>query len=463
MSRQIAAALLSTLAAAAFALPGCVPSDIDPDGAPLLGPDAPEARIRGLLRLGTGGPWIGGEVERLQLQLDGAEAESVAWTAEAGATWTDGDVVHWTLPRMDEASLSVEVVTTDGEVLDATFSFGLRWSYDDAALEWAVNPAATGQIDPSPDSMGECHMDIASNDVPHAVWRNETHTQLWYGWFDGATWQIELVDGPGFDVGGQIAGTIDMALDTAGNPHIVYYYSDVNLEVRYATRSSGGVWTREVANSVYDRWSDSHLGIALDPANGQRATIVFTRYTGGDEEPVVTYRSGVNSWTEAVYSGANSDDDFTGGLAFDSTGTLHIVFEYSPTSVLTWTGSGGFGSETSTGITNSAFTTALVLDAVQQPIVLTDTATAHKVGNSYVVSAWEAGEMSYFDLAADNSGDPRIAVRHGSNLELAQLNSESYWLYTEVDSMDGDTPSIHVDSSDNSHACYIKGSEVWFW
>ena len=184
--------------------------------------------------------------------------------------------MHWTLPRRDEAALTAQVTTTDGALLEATFSFGLSWSYDDAALEFAVNPAATGQIDPSPDAMSECHLEIASSDVPHAVWRNDTHAQLWYGYFDGSTWQIELVDGPGFDTGGQIAAsTVDMVIDTAGNPHIVYGYSDVPGDVRYATKS-GGVWTREVASASFPKQSSSHVGIALDPTNGQRATLVWT-------------------------------------------------------------------------------------------------------------------------------------------------------------------------------------------
>ncbi len=461
MSRPLVFPLLATLAAASLALPGCMPSDSEPDAAPQLGPDAPQARIRGLLRLGNGGPWIGGEVERLQLLLDGAEAESIEWTSEAGATWTDGDVVHWTLPRMDEAALGVQVVTTDGEALSAEFTFGLHWSYDEAALEFAVSPAATGQIDPSPDAMSECHLAIASNDVPHVIWRNDTHAQLWYGWFNGTTWQNELVDGPGFDVGGQIGNVMDMVLDSAGNPHIVYYYSDDPTEVRYA-KKSGGVWTREAANPTYDNYG-GHLGIALDPANGQRPTIVFTYPYGSDEEPVVTYRASANTWVEAVYSAAGNGDDFTGGLAFDTAGTLHFTFNPYPTDVMTWSASGGFGSRDAINILNTSYTTLLVLDAVQQPIVMTDSLMGHKVGNAWIQSAWEAAEMSYYDLAVDNVGGPRLAVRHGSNLELAQLNSESYWLYTEIDAMDSNTPSIRVDSSNVNHAAYIKSDEVWFW
>lgn len=457
-------ALLASLALA-FAAPGCVDDGdpIDANAPPMLGPDAPEAAIRGLLRLGNPGPWVGGEVERLQLQLDGAEAESIAWTSEAGATWSDGDVVHWTLPRRDEASLTATVLTTEGEVLEATFTFGLHWSYDDAALEWAVNPAATGQVDPSPDSMSECHLDIASNDWPHVVWRNDTHAQLWYGYFDGSTWQIELVDGPGFDVGGQVTSNyVDFVLDSSGNPHITYAFSDEPNQVRYATKS-GGTWTREIANPTYLKLSGSHLGIALDPSAGNRPTIVYTRGNGSDEEPVVTYRTGTNSWTESVLSAANSGDDFSGGLAFDTTGTLYFSYNWSPTDVMTWSAGGGFGSRQNTGITNYSYWTQLWLDAVQQPIVLTDTLVAHKIGSNWNLSAWESGEYGYFDLATDGSGQPRIAVRHGSDLELMELNGENYWLYSEVDSMDADNPSLRVDSSGNSHACYIKGDEVWFW
>ena len=335
---------------------------------------------------------------------------------------------------------------------------------DDGATGTDTLPVTTTEAPQLPviaDQTGEfgsrCDLAVDNADSLHVVYRNTTHSQLWYAWNSGSLWNTLLVDGPGFDLGGQVATTFAIAVDSSGDPHIVYTFSDQSTEVHYATWN-GAVWTRETVNTTYERWSDSHLGIALDPANGERPTVVWTRYTGGDEEPVVAYRTGASSWVEEVYTAANSDDDFTGGLAFDSTGTLHVAFEYSPTSVLTWSASGGFGAEQSTGITNSSYWTPLTLDGLDQPVVMTDTLTAHKVGSSWILSAYESFEASYYDIGSNAAGDIRMGVRHDGGIELG--TPTPYWVYDYQGPMDSTPFGVDVDSQALTRACFFRSGNL---
>mgnify|MGYP000524515456 CR=1 FL=1 len=452
----------AALCFAALSLVACQPP-VDPAAPPSYGPElaadgTTSAAIRGLDRLGKGGPMVAGTVERFRIEVDGAEGSIVRWSANAGAVWSDGDLVHWTLPPLDVGALTAEVITKDGESLDATFTFDIAEDPEDAEMEWAVSVAADGQIDPTPDDVGRCRLQIGSGDVPHVVYHNFTHGQLWYGFFDGATWQLEVVDGPGFDVGGAIGSTLDFVLDAAGNPHIAYYYTG-NLEVRYATKV-GGSWVRENANPV----NNVHLApltMLLDPANGNRATILWTRQSGSLEQPVVSYRTGPNSWVEDPYTSGISNDDALGG-AFTSSGTLWAVYDNSSVDAIQWTPSGSWGTPENVGSIATNYDARVEMDAINQPIVMTGGGMYHRIGTSWNRSAYEPSFVTYYDLTVDNAALPVFAALYNNHLEIGELNSESYWLYTQIDDMDSDYPSVEVDSSNITHVCYTNNDQVWF-
>jgi len=377
----------------------------------------------------------------------------------------DGAIVDYTFDFGDGTVLSgTSTSASHTWTATGTWTVTLTVTDDDGATATdtlLVTITEAPQLPVIADQTGEfgsrCDLAIDNSDVPHVVYRNTTHSQLWYAWDGGSQWNTLLVDGPGFDLGGQVASNFAIAVDSSGNPHFVYYFSDQSTEVHYATWN-GAVWTREIVNTTYDRWSDSHLGIALDPANGERPTVVWTRYNSGDEEPVVAYRTGASSWVESAYSAANSDDDFTGGLAFDGTGTLHLAFEYSPTRVLTWSASGGFGAEESTGITNGSYWTPLTLDALDQPVVMTDLQTAHKVGNSWILSAYESFEASYYDIGSNAAGDIRMGVRHSGGIELG--TPTPYWIYDYQGPMDATPFGVDVDSQALTRACFFRSGNL---
>lgn len=458
--------------ALAFLLPACAvplddeaplsePDDVLPAMGPAeeglnLGVDAEHLAIRGLRRELSRGPLVAGHVERFRVDLDGAEVESVEWTSSAGATWTDGEVVQWTLPPLSAASLTARVTTTDGRTIEGTFDLPIEWDEDDA---FAVAAGAVGQVDPTPDDLGSCSMDIDGSDTPHVAYWNETHAQLWYGWFDGTTWQLELVDGPGFGVGGQVDDEIDLVVSSSGQPHIVYRYANASTEVRYATKI-GANWVRElVAGSAQ---TIGGYAIALDPVNGERATILYSRDIS-PYQPRMAYRTGAGAWTIDPLSISTSNNWSLGGLAFAPNGTAYAVHNQYTPQYTTWTAASGWATPSTILTTADSSQAHVAIDGANQPIVMMASVFGHYVGGVLELSPWESFTASYFDLAVDSLGEPRFASKHGGMLEFGELNSENYWLYEEIDSMASENPSIAVDSSDLSHACYTKSTQIWFY
>ncbi len=376
----------------------------------------------------------------------------------------DGTILDYTFDFGDGTVVSGATATTAHTwTVTGTWTVTLTVTDDDGATGSAAMTVTVSEAPQLPviaDQSGEfgsrCDLAVDNADVLHVVYRNTTHSQLWYAFSSGTTWTTLLVDGPGFDLGGQVSTSFAIAVDTGGDPHIVYAFTDEPGVVHYATWN-GAAWTREIVNGTYTDYG-GHLGVALDPANAQRPTVVFTSPYGSDEEPVVAWRAGAGSWTEEVYSSAGNGDDFTGGLAFDTAGTLWFGFNPYPTDVMTWTASGGFGARDSVNILNTSYWTPLTLDALGQPVIMTDALMGHRVGTSWVQSAYESVEVSYYDIGSNAAGDIRMGVRHGGAIELG--TPTPYWLYDYQGPMDATPFGVDVDSQALTRACFFRSGNL---
>jgi len=457
---------LSLLAAAAL-VTACTAGPLhEGSGDPVIEAHSPDDEVQtvalALRRLGAKGPYYAGSTEEFELVVQGQITSNVDWSTTGGSFEVDDRVIAWTLPSDQvKASVTVGVTSLAGDYIQRSFSFGLSGG---SPPSWLVDPAAQGLVDPTVDAVGACRLAIDSSDTPHVVYRNETHQQLWYATWDGSDWDLDMIDGPGFDTGGAVSGHVAFTVSSSGVPHVAYRYNG-SSEIRYATLS-GLTWTREVANPTVSTDGGYGLSIALDPVNGNRATIAFSNYSATYPRPAVTYRTGPGSWVDESYT--NTDyyyDYFLGGLAFDSGGTASLVYEIYDLHVLTWTAGSGF--ITDTDITDASFGDSsraeLQLDASQQPIVIHEEGIEHLVSSTWGHSDYEASDNTHFGLGTHN-GSPRIGVRHGGSLEFLGLDSESFWTYTQIDDMDSsDRASVAVDGSGVTHACYIKNNEVWFY
>jgi hypothetical protein len=460
--------LLSTVVVGLLALAGCIAPDGSLEGgeSQLIEAHNPEAQADGTVSLALvrdgKGPFYAGAVERFHLSIEGETTGAPAWAATGGQLEVAGDVVAWTLPDASQrASLEVTVHNLQGEPVLGRFHIGITGAFGDPA--WLVDPAAEGLIDPTEDSVGACRLAIDSGDTPHVVYRNETHRQLWYATWTGSAWSLDMIDGPGFDTGGEVSSQVDLVVTTSGTPHVAYRYMNTD-DVRYATLS-GPSWTRELANPGHIASGNYGFDIELDPVNGNRPTIAFNSDESSYPRPAVTFRTGSNSWTDTTYTGTTYYYDYyAGGLEFTSSGMAWMVFKPADLHVLNWSASGGFSGDAD--ITDSGFgdtgLVQVVLDNLGQPIVGHAEGLEHYVSAAWNHSDYEVSDSDLFGLAEHN-GSPRIGVRHGQ-LELLDLDSENFWIYTVIDDMDSsDRPSVAVDSSGVTHACYIKDDQVWFY
>ncbi len=462
--------LIALLTLSLLPLLACTPPEdagdgivgVDAEPGPLLPAEESEAfSIVGLKRTAAKGPMVAGTVEDFELVTTGEWTGEVSWSSDFGTLYAEGTSASWLVPNVEQARVEVHVLTDAGEEETAGFPYTIQTIESDPS--WAVSPLAVGQVDPTTDVISDCELAIDSSDVPHIVYRSDTHSQLKYAYFDGAAWQNEVVDGPGFDVGGLVASYwLDMVVDSAGDPHIAYTYSS-NSEVRYATPSASG-WVREGTASSYPfNTSYGQIGIDLDPANGNRPTMVWSYDSGTPEKPVVGYRTGTDSWSEEIYSGAYDEDYAVGGIAFDSSGAAWIPYNRSYFSIVRWSDSGGWYSDESIGTWSTSNYHPVVLDASEQPIMMHSVGLEHRVSSSWIHSDFENSGVSPYDIALTASASPRLALRHGSHLEFIEPNAEGYWIYTEIDDMDSATVSVDVDTSDDTHACYVKDGALWFY
>ncbi len=337
---------------------------------------------------------------------------------------------------------------------------------DDGQASWTIEvedpvPVPEIVLDEA-DSLGSrCDLDVDAAGDPQIVFRNDTHRQLWHAEWTGSAWVVDMIDGPGFDVGGAVSSQFALAVEDDGTPHVAYRYEGSD-EVRYATLS-GVNWTREAANPTVVSDGSYGLDIALDPVNGDRPTIAFDNYTATYPRPAVTYRSGPGSWIDESYT--NTDyyyDYYLGGLAFDSTGTAWMAYEIYDLHALSWTAAGGFvGDE---DITDSTFgdtsSASVALDASERPIILHEEGIEHFDGSVWIHSDIEASDISSFDGAANASGDYYVGLRHGSDLEIVHADPGEFWEYEYQGPMDNTPIGVAVSPGGLVRACFFRSNNL---
>ena len=160
-------------------------------------PRSPEiSRIERL----SSGPYLAGQTERFRVVYAAEAAPLVHWSASAGEVASDGDEVAWTLPDAEEASLSVGLHLPTRAVT-ASFHFRLTGATP------ATAAAPAGTVDSGKDSTGyACDLAFNPSGNPVIAYTNQTHPSIWLATWSGSAWQTELVDGMGYETGGQ-AGT----------------------------------------------------------------------------------------------------------------------------------------------------------------------------------------------------------------------------------------------------------------
>lgn len=430
--------------------------------------------IRGLDREGGTGPYVSGTTETFKLRLDDG-VRDVQWSATAGTLHSSGDRATWKLPAAGTASLSATILARDGQEKTAKWDFQIVAADDsfararEALLSTPI-PVLDGGSSDNTGSQCELAYDSANN--VHIAFKNDTHPSLWYGVWNGTSWNVQLVDGMGFDTGGLVYGRIAMVVDSANNPHLAY--SLENNGLWYATRVGTGPWTRERVDgaSARQRTNDSTVSIALDPAASGRPTIAY-HYWASSSNPirtVVATRTGANTWTNTIvnFGSSTSHQAINGDIVFTPNGTLHVPHGYYYLG--SWNGTTAeYVTISNTSVSNVYFDTGWAsgsLGATGKLVYRTQDGIFHITlgtplsATTATYSSVETAGAQYGDLAY--AGKPYLLHLHGQNLELVTHNAQGYWSYTQLGSSNNNVMSLAVNGAGNPSVCYQQSSRVMF-
>jgi len=114
--------------------------------------------------------------------------------------------------------------------------------------------------------LGDRTLQLDSAGNPHVVYGGD---QLYYAWYDGATWHYAVVEGSEY-----VSDFVALALDSLDFPHIGYHEKG-SRAVKYA-RWTGGAWETEIV--VSGAAVGGMIGLALD----------------ADDRPYITYYDGAD-------------------------------------------------------------------------------------------------------------------------------------------------------------------------
>ncbi|MFL5319098.1 MAG: PKD domain-containing protein [Myxococcaceae bacterium] len=330
-------------------------------------------------------------------------------------------------------------------------------------------------VDTRGDQLGSMCQLGAQNGVVQVAYRDDTHPAILYGELNGSAWTTEIVDGMGFNTGGLADGTFAMVVESNGTPHVAYRL-DSN-QIWYAKKVSGA-WIRERVDGSLPPYNNSgyrQLTIALDPANGNRPTILYTGLSATNYPHIdAAVRMGSNSWTNtqlAWQGGASSYQYLAGEAIYTPTGTLltPIYLSGFNAALGAWDGTANpptvVDLGTSAGAGWSAWT-PLAWRGTNQLLAISSTgvfdiSVANPIsGSTANLSLVENFNTSLNGIAADSAGLPRVVVNHGTELEVVQETTSGYWTRQSLGQTDSAGIDVAVDGAGRTRACFFRNGKL---
>jgi cysteine-rich repeat protein len=260
-------------------------------------------------------------------------------------------------------------------------------------------------------------------DRPHVAYCDSgwhDFTDLWYVYHDGSTWIDEEVD---TDLGDSHSVFPSLALDGAGRPHISYHQEvDSDYILKYAY-FDGTSWQYELVDTTGN--VGHHSSLALD--SGERPHIAY--YDRGNLDLKYAYHDGTG-WNRETVDSAGAVGRYP-SLALDSADRPHVAYfdrtnrelRYARRDGTSWV----LQTVDSTGLVGEFL--SLALDSAGRPHVAYD---GPHYDLKYAFSddtRWHIETVDspgypgvYSSLALDENGHPHIGYQHGSSVRYTNLS-----------------------------------------
>jgi hypothetical protein len=294
---------------------------------------------------------------------------------------------------------------------------------------------------------------LDSFDRPHISYFDDYWDDLKYARWTGSAWSIVAVDHVG-DVGHETS----IALDSSDYAHISYV-EEIDAffgDLKYA-RWTGSAWSIE---SVSNASGLSDTCIALD--SGGNPHIVFQSYGNG----YVWYARKTGSGWSVGPVDSSEPSGFV-SLALDSLGRAHISYNVETSRDLKyarWTGS-GWSIETVDAVGEVGRSSSIALDSMDRPHISyedgsnSDLKYARWTGSTWSIETVDAAANvgQFTSIALDSMDRPHISYsdHYWHDLKYARW-TDLGWLIRTVDTVGdvGTYTSIALDSSNHAHISY---------
>ena len=319
---------------------------------------------------------------------------------------------------------------------------GSAWQREVAAAQQSISNDATAL---AVDEAGQ----------PHLIYRLDDST-LRHVYRQGSEWQGESVT-----QGGSPGSSSSLALDSAGRPGIAYY-DEVRDELRYA-HWDGAAWQIQVVDTVPSTGLVDAVSLAIDQAD--RPHITYNEYD------IVRYAfwDGAAWQIETVDSPLRSNGE---ALALDSSGQPHVAYYAYDTISKKWyvryasRSGGNWQIETVDTVGYVLMDTSLALDSADRPhIAYYDSTGADLKYARWDGAAWQVETVdsedsgAYRSLALDGADRPHISYFDNTNDDLKYARWDgSAWLTETVESagQTGYSNSLAVDADGHPHIIYLN-------
>ena len=358
-------------------------------------------------------------------------------------TVVSGTDAEWDHTFQTEDTFTVVLTVTDDQGAQDVVSLQVSTTIPERVPEVVVDTA---------DSLDTlCALDLDGGDNPHVAYFNSTHDQVVYAWYDGASWNTDLIDGPGYNSGYAVSPRFDLAVDGQGRANIVYTLRNGEL---WWARRSGNSWTRELVDELVD--TNWYVALDFDPSQGDRPTVAYADDANGDA-PTVAWRAGAGSWsTESHATGAFG---FSGGFGFSPGGIATLTFGYYEVGSVRWSDSAGFNLESEIYDGRDGYDRHQVtFDASGLPVVAEGDGIDNFLGGSWIHSAVANFSSENIDVGIDPTNDEVVAAfRNDQGLvEIIRPGVSLRWRWEYNGPMDTGFLSLDVASTGETRACMFR-------